>query len=320
MQEEIQSAEELKFPIVRFDMAEAAADEMRKENANLKADTPKGYRMVRQAKTKVVRYRTSVERTRKEWNAPALVLTRDINAEAKRVTAILEDVEKPLAIMLCEADATREAAIQAKKDALTAEREAREAAERAEREKIEKAERAKREAAHRAKMEEERIKLEAEKEQMKAEAAKQAAELKVQQLAQAALKKKTDAENAKRLASLKWEREQLEMASAEASRKEAAAQKILDAQAEKDRIIAEKKAAAASLAASIERRKEFSKDIEALRVYARAMETVEEPNDLSKQATDLVDECHEKVRDAVEDIWKAIHTHEEVERIEQSVV
>jgi len=46
------------------------------------------------------------------------------------------------------------------------------------------------------------------------------------------------------------------------------------------------------------------------------LETIEAPKNLSKQATDLVDECHEKVRDAVEDIWKAIHTHEERERLE----
>ena len=85
------TVEELRTIIADDTIAQWKAD-----FANLDASTSEGYSEVKDAIGICRRTRTSIEATRKSLNENALRWQRTVNAEAKRITALIEEVEEPL--------------------------------------------------------------------------------------------------------------------------------------------------------------------------------------------------------------------------------
>lgn len=152
---------------IRVEDIEAA----RAKYAELSADTPAGYKLVRSAIAEIRTLRTSVEAKRKELKSGALEYGRKVDAVAKQLTALLEDIEAPLKLKKAAVDEERarqkrereEAERRALEEKIRAEREAEEARLRAEREAEEQ-----RLAEERAALEAERARLEEERAQEEA--------------------------------------------------------------------------------------------------------------------------------------------------------
>lgn len=151
--------------VVRYDVNEAAIAATKARCATLSADTPKGYEEVRLALADLRGTRVAIEKRRVELKADALAFGRLVDSEAKRFTALLMEIEKPLsqkkhdvdyekARLKAEAEAAKQRELEAK---IRAEREAEEARLRAIRE------------AEEARLAEERARLEAERQQLAAE-------------------------------------------------------------------------------------------------------------------------------------------------------
>jgi alkylated DNA nucleotide flippase Atl1 len=85
------TVEELRTIIADDTIAQWKAD-----FASLDASTSEGYSDVKDAIGICRKTRTSIEATRKSLNENALRWQRTVNAEAKRITALIEEVEEPL--------------------------------------------------------------------------------------------------------------------------------------------------------------------------------------------------------------------------------
>jgi hypothetical protein len=166
--------------LVKYDVDEAALALVRETCATLACDTPAGYEEVRVAIGRLRDTRVAVEKRRVELKADALAYGRLVDSEAKRVTALVTEIEDPLkakkavvdneaARIKAEADAVKLRAIEAE---IQANREKQEAEARA----IREAEEA-RIAAERAALAKEREAMEAER--AKADAARQAEQTRV---------------------------------------------------------------------------------------------------------------------------------------------
>lgn len=83
-------------PAVRYELTDEMIEATRERYAALEATTPKGYEEVRQAIAVVRGTRTSLEKRRVELKAEALDYGRRVDAEARRLTAIIESIEAPL--------------------------------------------------------------------------------------------------------------------------------------------------------------------------------------------------------------------------------
>ena len=244
---EVNASKELK----RFSLADDAIARMAGEYMPLTirdvTDT-EGFKAVHEARMVVKNHRVEVEKTRKALKADALEYGRKVDAEAKRITALLEPIEEHLRWQEVDYEAAKEAIRNAARLKAEAEerakREAEEARLRAEREAEEAKARAEREAeAERLRVE--RMALEAERRVMEAERARVAAE-------QKAAQDKIDAEN-RRLAVIeaarlrKIEDERIAKEAAERARiateqriaREAAAKKAAEEAAEVARVKAE---------------------------------------------------------------------------------
>lgn len=117
-------------PLVQYSRTEAALADLRTRYAGAEFDltTTKGDAAARAARLELVTLRTSLEKTRKAFKAPALEFGKMIDAEAARITTAITALEDPIDRQI-KAD------------------EARRAAEKAERERIEAARVAKHHAA-----------------------------------------------------------------------------------------------------------------------------------------------------------------------------
>lgn len=83
----------------KFNVADAAIAEMKKEYTGLTIagiDDKEGYEKVHKARMLVRSKRTDVEKKRKELKADSLKFGRAVDAEALRITAMLEEIETPL--------------------------------------------------------------------------------------------------------------------------------------------------------------------------------------------------------------------------------
>jgi len=215
-----ETTEEITAGVVRFGIADTKIAELRGMFDGLQADTPDGYREVTKAIAVTRTLRVNVEKTRKELKASALEYGRRVDSEAKRITALLEEIETPLKDAKQAVD-DEKARIKAEQEAKErAERESKEAAERAEREAKEKAIRDAEEArikaereAEEARLAEERKALEAERAKLEAERAaeRERAEAEQRKIAeqQAAERAKLDAERRAIEAKQEVERERL---------------------------------------------------------------------------------------------------------------
>lgn len=119
--------------ITEADMLAAMVDmqvveQAQKRFALLTADTPDGYKEVRQALTFCRQTRTTIEQRRVELKAPALEHGRRVDAVAKELIALIKVIEDPLTQKRTAADAVK---AKAKAEREAAAREAREAEARA---------------------------------------------------------------------------------------------------------------------------------------------------------------------------------------------
>lgn len=109
-------------PVVKYNITDAAIAELKAKYGSLEIkgiQDKVGYQAVRTARLEVRTLRASVEKTRKDLKFDALEYGRMVDSEAKRITALLEEIEIPLNDMEEAIDAAKEAeaaAIQKVKD------------------------------------------------------------------------------------------------------------------------------------------------------------------------------------------------------------
>jgi len=112
---------EMKTNVVKYSITDAAIAEMKQEYSGMAIANTKDYRAVQKAISTITAKRTEVEKTRKEFKAGALEYGKKIDTEAKRVTALLREVEDPLKELKAEVD-NRKAAEQAEKERIEQDR------------------------------------------------------------------------------------------------------------------------------------------------------------------------------------------------------
>ena len=105
--------------IVRYDRTAQALAELKARFAGAKFDctTTAGDKAARAARKELVELRTSLDRKRAEFKAPALAFGKAIDSEAKRLTAEIEALEEPIDAQIKADEARREAEKQAKAEA-----------------------------------------------------------------------------------------------------------------------------------------------------------------------------------------------------------
>lgn len=159
--EEREEIENTNQPLVRYSVTDADIEAAKQRYASLEATTPQGYEAVRAAIRELVSTRTAIEKRRVQLKADALEWGRKVDGEAKRLTAMLLEIEEPL---------------KAKKQAIDDEKErARREKEEAERRAIEEQLRLQREAEEarlKAERDAEEARLKAERERLEAEKAR----------------------------------------------------------------------------------------------------------------------------------------------------
>ena len=95
--------------IAEYSKTEAALAELRmKYGRDYDVKTPGGMAEARLARGEIKKYRTDLEKMRVEIKAPALERCKQIDAEAKRITAELEALEQPIDIKIKAEEARRE--------------------------------------------------------------------------------------------------------------------------------------------------------------------------------------------------------------------
>lgn len=138
-------AESLKSThVVEYSVSDAAIEKLRERYSGLTIANPADYERVRVAIADVRDIRVQVEKTRVELKADALAYGRKVDAEAKRITALLLEIEETLKLEKQKVDdekdrvrREKEAAEKARIEAeLKAKRDAEEAAAKAERDRI----------------------------------------------------------------------------------------------------------------------------------------------------------------------------------------
>lgn len=149
---------------VDYGIADSTIADLQARYAGLTIQTTADYEKVRLAIADVRGIRTGVEKDRKEIQADAKDFIGRVNAEAKRVTALLVSIETPLVAEKSRVDDERAAAKAAKE----AEARAKVEAEIAEAKRIEDERIAAEQAAREAALAEQRAKLDAERAEMEA--------------------------------------------------------------------------------------------------------------------------------------------------------
>lgn len=110
----------IKQEIKKFNLADVAIAELRKQYTGLKIsglEDKKGYELVRMARADVRGKRTGVEKMRKHVKSDYIIIGKEIDKEADRLTVMLEEIEGPLAAELKRIDDEKEAIENQKKEA-----------------------------------------------------------------------------------------------------------------------------------------------------------------------------------------------------------
>ena len=297
--------------IAVISQTETAISELREQYMGLAIAGPddrKGYLAVSEARKDVKARRVKVEHARKALNEDALTYQRTVNAEAKRITAMLEPIETyleqqedgykaALAAKFRQAEEARKAKLQARVDALNAVRGAvplavlealtdeQFAAELSKATEADNARKAQEEAAAKAEADrqaeaerlrkEEEAKLAAERAKLEAERRKADEAAAAERAKQAEAQRKIDEERRKLEAEkARLEREEFER-QAKVKAEQEAREKLAREQAEQARLEAERKEREAAEAA---RREAMKPDLQKLREYAAALEAVPIPS------------------------------------------
>lgn len=297
--------------VVRFSIADTKIAALRSEFEGLTPDTPEGYEEVRSAIAVTRKLRVEVEKTRKGLKASALDYGRRVDAEAKRLTSLLVDIEEPLqtakdavdaekARLKAEKEAAERAKVEAEiaaarkaeEDRLRAIREAEEAKLAEERKALE-SERAKLDAERAAERERveaeqrkvaeqqaaERAKLDAERREIEAKQAAERAALEAKQREIDAQREEANRIERERLAAIaaeteRKERELADRLEAERAAKEKAEQERLD-KIEAERIAEEDRLAAI---AEAERLEALKPDLEKIHAFADTLRAIVMPH------------------------------------------
>ena len=258
---------------------------------DLKADTHQGYVTVKSAITEVRTYRTGVERARKELKKSALDWGKRVDAEARRVTDLLLEIETPLREEKARIDDEAE---RLRKEKEEAERLAIEAKERAEREARQAEEAAKREAerkereAESARLAEERKRLNEERKRLEAEQREQQKEIEKERQKVASEREAIEAEKRAVEEKARKERESKEATEREEHEKQEQAKA---AEAQKVRL-AEEKAEAARLA------EERKPDVEKLRDFGEKIKALKPPKLKTDWGRGVLDDVRSFLRSA----------------------
>ena len=101
--------------VIKYSVMDAVIGELKAKYAGLKIVDTASYENVRVAIGEVRDIRVSVENHRKHLKATALEYGRNVDAEAKRITALLEEVENPLKVEKAKVD-DEKARIKAEKE------------------------------------------------------------------------------------------------------------------------------------------------------------------------------------------------------------
>lgn len=109
--------------LVQYSKTEAALAELRGkyQGATFDLTTTKGDKEARAARLELTTLRTSLEKRRKEFKAPALEFGKKIDAEAARITSEIEALEQPIDAQI-RADENRRAAEKAERERVERER------------------------------------------------------------------------------------------------------------------------------------------------------------------------------------------------------
>lgn len=287
-------AENLKSThVVEYSVSDAAIEKLRERYSGLTITDSHDYEKVRTAIADVRDIRVQVEKTRVELKADALAYGRKVDAEAKRITGLLLEIEEPLKLEKAKVDDEKARVKREKEEAekarieaeLKAKREAEEAAAKAERDRIAEEQRIESErlAKERAALEAERAAAEEERRKAQAIIDEQ------NRLAQA----KLDEEAAK----LKAERERLAREQFEREAKERAE---ADARAKVEREAAEKKAREEREAEEREHRAAMAPDFEKLAAFAKAIADLPSPDVTTSEAIHYLHHASEHLNQAVE--------------------
>lgn len=267
--------------MAEFARRETAIAALREKYAGLKTDgTPRGEQLVRAGRRELVSMRGSIEKRRVELKADALEWGRKVDREAKRLTAAVLEIEKPLddQIQFIEESERQRVEAQKRKEQrerdeaarikLEAEMAARKAEQEAERVRM---------AEENARMAEERAKLDAERKSNEAAQAEARLKIEAEQRQLAAERAEMERERQKRL-----EAKRLEEAQQEAAKK--AEEKRLAAEAfardEKERVRKE-----------AEQRALRAPDREKLAEFAAALRAVPRPVVNDPSANGFLDEA-----------------------------
>ncbi len=274
--------------IVAYSVTDEKITELRNEFEGSTAITKEGYEDCRRGIAICRNLRSEVEKKRVELKADALAYGRKVDSEAKRITAMLTDIEEPLKLEKAKVDdekdrikREKEAAELAKVEAeLKAKRDAEEAAAKAVRE------------AEAAKLAEERKKLDAERAAIDAERAKQRAEQDRIDAAQRAEREKIEAE---RLA-VERQKQAAELAEFERQAK-VKAEEDARAKVEQERVEADRRQQELerSCAEHVKQMEALKPDKEKIHAFAARLRTVEPPNVKTAKAAKFINGVLERL-------------------------
>lgn len=296
------AVEERLTPIVEYGITDAAIDVLRDEYSGLKIETTADYEKVRLAIADVRDRRVTVEKTRVELKAGALEYGRKVDSEAKRITALLTEIEEPLKAEKQRVDdekarvkREKEEAERAKIEAeLKAKREAEEAeaarlkAEQDERDRVERERIAAEQKVEAERLAKERAAFEAEQAKVEEERRKQQAIIDEQnRIMQAKLDEEA--------AALKAEKERLQREQFEREAKERAER---EAREKLEREAAEKKAREEAEAEERERLAALAPDREKLTAFAETIATIAPPVVKSSEAMHYLERACDHLQQA----------------------
>lgn len=298
-------AEELKSThVVEYSVSDAAIEKLRERYTGLTIATTADYERVRVGIGEIRDIRVQVEKTRVELKADALAYGRKVDAEAKRITALLLEIEEPLKLEKQKVDYEKARVKREKEEAerrrieeeLRIKREAEEAeaarlkAEQDERDRIERERIAAEQKAEADRLAKERAALEAEKAKAEEERRKQQAIIDEQNRVMQA---KLDEE----AAALKAEKERLQREQFEREAKERAER---EAREKLEREAAEKRDREEREAEEREHRAAMAPDFEKLAAFAKAIADLPSPDVNTSEAIHYLHHANEHLNQAVE--------------------
>jgi chromosome segregation ATPase len=282
-------------PIVEYNVSDAAIEQLRVRLEGLTIREPGDYEVVRCGIAEIRDLRGRVEKMRVELKAGALEYGRKVDSEAKRITAMLLEIEEPLKLEKQKVDDEKARIKREKEDAERARIESELAAKRAAEEAEAARVKAERDAAEKA-----------ERERIAAEQAAENARLEGERKKLAAAQAIIDEQNRVAAEKLAVERKAIEAERLLMERKEFERQATLRAEQEaRDRVAREAEAKRAAEAREAEERRRMAAmapDKDKLVAMRTAINEIAQPPVISPEAKACVADVNDLLNAAVERI------------------